>query len=293
MRQMTIEQSRRHLAWRKRKSRVFGWACMAAVMIGVAMLIALLSKIAIDGASRVNWSFLTSFANPDPKLAGIKASIVGSLAIMVLTTIITVPIGVAAAIYLQEFASRRSRFVNFIEVNIANLSAVPSIVYGLLGLAVFVTWLQFGKSVLSGALTMSLLVLPMIILVSQEALKAVPSSYREGALALGATRWQTIRRQVLPSAAPGIFTGIILSVSRAIGETAPLIVVGAVGYAAFVPTRLSDRYTVMPLQIFDWSKRPQVDFQHDSAGAIIVLMLALLALNAVAILLRNRALKKR
>lgn len=293
MRQLTVEQSRRNLAVRKAKSQVFGWACFGAVLVGILMLILLLSKILFDGLSRVNWDFVTRFASPDPNLAGIKASIVGSLYIMVLTAVITVPIGVAAAIYLQEFASRRSRLISFIEVNIANLSAVPSIVYGLLGLAVFVTWMHFGKSILSGALTMSLLVLPMIILVSQEALKAVPHSYREGALALGASRWQTIRTQVLPSASPGIFTGIILAVSRAIGETAPLIVVGAVGYAAFVPKGLGDRYTVLPLQIFDWSKRPQADFQHDAAAAIIILMIALLGLNSIAIMLRAKAFKKR
>lgn len=293
MRQLAIEPSRRNLAIRRAKNKLFGWACFGAVLIGIFMLIILLSKILMDGLGRVNWNFLTRFASPDPNLAGIKASIVGSLYIMILTALITVPIGVAAAIYLQEFASRKSKLVNFIEVNIANLSAVPSIVYGLLGLAVFVTWMHFGKSILSGAMTMSLLVLPMIILVSQEALKAVPHSYREGALALGATKWQTICTQVLPSASPGIFTGIILAVSRAIGETAPLIVVGAVGYAAFVPKGLTDRYTVLPLQIFDWSKRPQADFQHDAAAAIIILMIALLGLNSIAIALRSRAQKKR
>ncbi len=208
---------------------------------------------------------------------------------MVLTGIFAVPTGVAAAVYLEEFNTRKNRLTDFIQLNIANLAGVPSIVYGMLGLAVFVRWMALRESVISGALTMSLLILPMVIIITQEALRAVPKGYRDGSLALGSTYWQAIRYQVLPSAAPGIFTGIILSVSRAVGETAPLIVVGAAAYVSGPPRGVRDRYTVLPIKIFDWAGEAKHGFNQAAATAILVLMIALLMLNSIAIVLRSRA----
>lgn len=278
----------RRLRARRLKDRLFANFCLGAMLFAVGLLFVLLVKIGIDGAPSLRLSFLTNFAATRPEQAGIAGPLVGSFVIMGVTALITMPIGIGAAIYLEEFNLRKTRFSRFVELNIANLAGVPSIVYGLLGLALFVYWLSLGKSVLSGALTMSLLILPMVILISQEALRAVPSSFREGSLALGATRWQTVRRQVLPAAAPGILTGIILSISRAIGETAPLIVVGAVGFANFLPTDLGARYTVLPIQIFDWTSRPQPGFKDAAAAAIVCLLAVLLALNSIAIFLRLR-----
>jgi len=276
---------------RKVKNRLFGWFCFASIAVAVLILIYLLASIVIDGAPRLSAQFFGSFPSRLPARAGIKAALFGTIWVVGLSTLIAVPIGVAAAIYLEELKVRNNRFTDFIQVNIANLAGVPSIVYGLLGLALFVRWLAFDRSILSGALTMALLILPMIILISQEALKAVPNSYRDASLALGATKWQTIRRQVLPNAAPGIFTGIILAVSRAIGETAPLITIGA-ATAWFVPSKVSDSFTVLPIQIFDWSSRAQKGFHENAAAAILVLLIVLVALNGVAIVLRAKAQKK-
>ena len=211
---------------------------------------------------------------------------------MLITAIITIPVGVGAAIWLEEFNTKKTRLTEFIQLNIANLAGVPSIVYGILGLAFFVRTLNLGRSVLSGGLTMSILILPMVIIVSQEALRAVPRSFREGSLALGATRWQTISKQVLPSALPGILTGLILSISRAIGETAPLIVVGAAGFINYIPTKLSDSYSVLPLQIFNWARSPSAAVNANAASAILFLMVLLLAMNSVAIVMRARASKR-
>lgn len=280
-----------HLRKRKLKNTLFTGVCLGATILAVAILVILLTKLFLDGYKRLDASFLDNFASMFPQKSGIKQSLVGSLYIMGLTALVTVPIGVAAAIYLEEFTLRKNRVAQFIQLNIANLSGVPSIVYGLLGLAMFVTLLGLGKSILAGALTMSILILPMVILVSQEALKAVPSGYRDGSLALGATRWQTIRRQVLPAALPGILTGVILALSRAIGETAPLITVGAIGFGTSLPKSLDDRYTVLPIQIFQWSTRPQAAFHENAAAAILVLMAMLLLMNSIAIYLRARAAK--
>ncbi len=211
---------------------------------------------------------------------------------MAITFVIAVPLGIAAAIYLEEFNTRKSKLTEFIQLNIANLAGVPSIVYGMLGLAVFVRWLALRESVISGALTMSLLILPMVIIVTQEALRAVPKGYRDGSLALGSTYWQAIRYQVLPPALPGILTGVILSVSRAVGETAPLIVVGAAAYVSSAPKSIDDRYTVLPIKIFDWAEESKHAFNEDAATAILVLMMALLVLNSVAIVLRSFARKR-
>jgi phosphate transport system permease protein len=208
-----------------------------------------------------------------------------------ITFLVAVPLGVGAAIFLQEY-SGANRFTQFVQVNIANLAGVPSIVYGILGLALFVRAMQLERSVLAGGLTLGLLVLPIVIIAAQEALRAVPSSLRDGSYALGATRWQTIRRQVLPVAMPGILTGVILALSRAIGETAPLIMMGALTYVAFAPSSLKDGFTALPIQIFNWTSRPQEEFQAIAASGIIVLLAVLLTMNAFAIALRHHYNKK-
>ncbi|MFW5697041.1 MAG: phosphate ABC transporter permease PstA [Fimbriimonadaceae bacterium] len=281
-----------HLGKRKRIDRIFRYVCFASALVAVLALVVLLGKILLDGIGRLNLSFLTNMSSDlRPETSGVRQALFGTIWLMVLTALISVPIGVAAAVYLEEFNERKNRFTQFIEVNIANLAGVPSIVYGILGLAIFVAWLSLGRSILAGALTMSLLILPIIILVSQESLKAVPSSFREGSLALGTTKWQTIRRMVLPSALPGILTGVILALSRAIGETAPLIVVGAVSYVSFVPQQLSDSYTVLPVQIYNWARQPGEAYHDNAAAAIIVLVGTLLVMNSIAIFIRIRTQK--
>jgi phosphate transport system permease protein len=259
-----------------------GATALALVVLGI-----LLADVWRDGASWLSWSFIRDLPSRRPAQAGIWPALMGSIWIMVLTALFTFPIGVGAAIYLEEFATR-GRLARLIELNIANLAGVPSIVYGLLGLAVFVELANMGPTVLAGALTMTLLVLPIIIIASREAIRAVPDSLRQGALALGATRWQAVRSHVLPAALPGILTGTILSLSRAIGETAPLIVVGAATYITFTPDGPGSRFTVLPLQIFEWVSRPQADFHAIAAAAIIVLLVVLLTMNSLAIILRNR-----
>lgn len=272
---------------RRLKGRAFALLCAAATMFGVVALGVLLVDVLVDGIGRLNLQFLTSFASRFPERAGIKAAFAGSVWILGLTTVISFPLSVAAAIYLEEYAPR-GWLTRAIQTNIANLAGVPSIVYGILGLALFVRALGLDRSILSGALTLSLLVMPVIIMASQEAIRAVPSTIREAAYGLGATRWQVVRAQVLPMALPGILTGTILALSRAVGETAPLIMVGAVGFIAFTPDGVMDSFTVLPLQIYNWVSRPQEEFRELAAAGIIVLLSLLLTMNAVAIVLRNR-----
>jgi phosphate transport system permease protein len=275
------------LARRHRRGRVYRWASLAAAAVGVLTLVVLLADVVADGAGRLSAEFLSSFPSRRPEDAGIKAALWGSLWMIGLTAAIAFPLGVGAAIYLEEYAA--STWVNrLIEVNIANLAGVPSIVYGLLGLELFVRVLAFGRSVLAGAATMALLVLPIVIIASREAIRAVPSSIREASYALGATRWQTTRHHVLPSAMAGILTGTILALSRAIGETAPLIMIGALTFIAFVPEGVLDPFTALPIQIFNWVSRPQAGFHANAAAGILVLLVVLLAMNATAIVLRNR-----
>lgn len=280
-----------NLGRRKQQERAFYFLCLAATIVGVLMLGLLLFGILRDGAGRLNWQFLQDFPSRFADRAGIKSALYGTLWVITLTGLIAVPVGVAAAVYLEEFA-KKTRLTAFIQMNIANLAGVPSIVYGLLGLALFVRWLALGRSVLAGALTMSLLILPTVIIATQEALRAVPSSLREASYGLGATPWQTIRHQVLPAAFSGIMTGVILSISRAMGETAPLITIGALTYVAFVPQGLHDGFTVLPIQIFNWASRPQKEFHTAAAAAIIILLVVLFVMNSVAILLRYRARKQ-
>jgi phosphate transport system permease protein len=256
---------------------------------GIAMLGLLLYDVAGDGISKLNWDFVNSFPSAFPDKAGIESPLMGTLWLMAVCAGFIVPVGVATAIYLEEYANRDRWWNRFIEVNIQNLAAVPSIVYGILGLAFLVRGpLELGRVVLAGGLTLGLLVLPVVIIAAREALRAVPPSIREGSMALGATQWQTIRKQVLPAAVPGIATGVILALSRAIGETAPLILVGAASFVAFNPDSLDSGYTALPLQIFEWISRPQEEFHVLAAAAILVLLALLLSMNAVAIWLRNR-----
>ncbi|MFN7172238.1 MAG: phosphate ABC transporter permease PstA [Fimbriimonadaceae bacterium] len=276
---------------RKFMDKAFKVVAVASTLAAIAILAILLGKLVNDGWRYLNLELITNFPGRRPEGSGVRSAIMGSIWVVSLTALFTIPIGIGAAIWLEEFNDRKNWFTELIRLNIQNLSAIPSIIYGLLGLVVFVTWLNFERSILAGALTMSLLILPMLILVSQEALKAVPQAYREASIGLGATRWQTITRVVLPSALSGILTGIILSLSRVIGETAPLIVVGAVTFAGFSPRNVWDNYTVLPLQIFDWIQRPQPGFHDKAAGAILLLMIALLALNSIAIILRIRSQK--
>lgn len=278
------------LVRRRRWGRAFELLCLGTTVVGVIFLAILLVDILIDGAGWLTGTFFTESPSRIPSRAGIKPALAGTLWLMGLVALIAFPLGVAAAVYLEEYAAR-SWVQSVIQTNIANLAGVPSIVYGILGLAVFVRWmfaLTGGRSVLSGALTISLLVLPVIIIAGQEAIRAVPSSIREASYGLGATRWQTVRHHVLPNALPGIMTGTILALSRAIGETAPLIMMGALTFIAFVPDGPRDAFTVLPIQIFNWASRPQDEFRNLAAAAIIVLLVLLLSMNGLAIWMRNK-----
>jgi phosphate transport system permease protein len=262
------------------------------MVIALGALAALLFDVLMDGAGRLSWQFLTSLPSRRASQAGLLTALVGSVYVILLTAIIAVPIGIGAAIYLEEYG-KRGRMARLIEINIANLAGVPSIIYGLLGLGLFVRTLGLGRSLIAGAATLALLVLPVVILSTREALRTVPNSLREGSYALGATKWQTIWTQVLPMAMPGILTGLILALSRAIGETAPLITIGAITYVPFLPDGLSSPFTVLPIQIFNWVSRPQAEFLRNAAAAILVLLVLLLTMNAVAIWLRDRYQKQR
>lgn len=277
---------------RRGRAEVREWSfealLLVATLFGISMLFVLIGTVLQQGLPWLDAGTLLNQPSSNPNVAGVWSPLVGSLWIVGLTAVFAFPLGVGAAIYLTEYAADRP-FVRFVRVNVANLAAVPSIVYGILGLAIFVRFFALGRSLLAGGLTMAVLVLPIVVIASQEALRAVPFELREGPLGLGATRWQTTSRVVLPTALPGILTGTILALSRAIGETAPLIIAGAVTFVTFTPTSLGSQYTVLPLQIFDWAARPQAEFRSGLAGAAIVVLLAvLLTMNAGAILLRNR-----
>jgi phosphate transport system permease protein len=288
---MTSEAQR---ATRRRAGRLFELSGLLATCVGLVVLAVLVIDVFSDGLPRLGWEFLTSYPSRKPEDAGILAALVGSLWLLVLTALVAFPVGVGAAIYLEEY-STQSRLQRLIEINIANLAGVPSIIYGLLGLELFVRLMQpitGGRSVLAGALTMALLVMPIVIIAAREALRAVADSQRQAAYALGATRWQVTSRVVVPAALPGILTGTILALSRAVGETAPLITMGALTYVAFVPelslSGLQSPFTVLPIQIFNWVSRPQAGFQVNAAAGIVVLLVVLLMMNAAAIVLRNR-----
>jgi phosphate transport system permease protein len=277
------------------KGQLFVGVAIAGVAVGIVLLAILLVEVARDGVRYISLDFLNNFPSRTPDRAGFKSALWGSIWMVSFTALWAFPLGVGAAIYLEEYAqSGRIRWL--IQMNISNLAGVPSIVYGLLGLQLFVRGTLgigpgfggFGPSVLAGSLTMALLILPVVIVASQEAIKAMPPSIREAAYGLGATRWQTVRYHVLPQAMPGIMTGTILAISRAIGETAPLIAIGALTFVAFTPTNPMDSFTVMPIQVFNWTSRPQADFQDLAATGILVLLVVLLTMNGIAVLLRHR-----
>jgi phosphate transport system permease protein len=262
---------------------------LSCLAVGLATLAAVLVDVAVDGVPELSLGFITDYGSSNPADAGIGPAIVGTLWLMAVCILFIVPVGVATAVYLEEFANRERWFNRLIEVNIQNLAAVPSIVYGILGLAFLVRGpLSLGRIVLAGGLTLGLLVLPVVVVASREAIRAVPSSIREGSMALGATRWQTIWKQVLPASIPGIATGTILALSRAIGETAPLIVVGAATFVSFYPDSFFSDFTALPIQIFTWISDPREEFKLLAAAAILVLLAILLVMNAAAIWLRNR-----
>ncbi len=287
-----IKELIRNNEGRKRKKQIinklFKGILFLCTSFGIIMLAILILRVLLDGLGWLDWNYITSLPSRFPKQSGVKSALVGSVWVISLVGLISFPLGVGSAIYLEEYADEKSWFVRILELNIANLAGVPSVVYGLLGLTVFVRFLGLETSILAGALTLSLLILPIIIVSAQEALKAVPDSLREGAYALGFTKWETIKGVVFPYAAPGIFTGVILALSRAMGEAAPLILAGAAGYIPFLPRGPLDDYTVLPIQIYNWVTRPQSEFQHVAAAGILVLLVILLSANAVAILLRNK-----
>ena len=272
---------------RKLVGTVFHILFLVSVMVGIVGLLVLLIEVSIEGLPWLSTGLLTNFSSRHPEEAGLKSALMGTIWLMGLTAVFVVPVGIGAAIYLEEYA-RKNRFTQIIEVNIANLAGVPSIVYGLLGLALFVQWLALGRSLLAGALTMALLILPIVILSSRESIRSVPQTYREAAYALGATQWDVIKSIVVPVAFPGMLTGIILGMSRAVGETAPVIAISALVYMTFIPSTPMDRFTVLPIQIFNWVSRPQDDFRGLAAAGIIVLLVILLSMNAIAIYLRDR-----
>ena len=282
-----LAEPARTLSSRRAGDRLLAVFGVLATLLGLVTLGALLYDVLIDGAGRLSWQFLTSYPSRRPEDAGIFAALVGSFYVIVLTAVIAIPLGVAAAVHLEEYATH-GRFARLIEINIANLAGVPSIIYGLLGLGLFVRMMDMGRSVLAGACTLALLVLPVVILATREALRAVPPSLREGSYALGATKWQTTWHQVLPAALPSILTGLILALSRAIGETAPLITIGALTYVPFTPDSIWSPFTVLPIQIFNWVSRPQAAFAENAAAGIVVLLVLLLVMNATAIVLRDR-----
>lgn len=275
----------------KVRNHLFKFIGLLSTFIGIIILGYFLIGIIIDGVSRLDWGFLSSLPSRKAEKAGILPAWTGSAWILGLTTIIALPLGVAAGIYFEEYA-KKNRLNNLLEVNIANLAGVPSIIYGILGLEVFVRIMGLGGSLLTGAFTLALLILPIIIVATREAIKAVPNTLREASYGLGATKWQTIKWQVLPASSGGILTGTILALSRAVGETAPLIVIGALAYVPFVPTSPMDPFTVLPMQIFNWTSRPQAAFLVNAAAAIIVLLVITFMMNGIAIYFRNKWQKK-
>lgn len=272
--------------------KIFYLFATFVTLLGIILLFIFILNIFIDGLSRINFDFLFNLPSRRASKAGILTAWTGTLWIMFFTALFSLPIGIAAGLYLQEYDTKKNWLSNLLEINISNLAGVPSIIYGLLGLEVFVRIFNLGNSILAGSLTLTLLILSIIIVSTREAVKAVPPSIREASYALGATKWQTVWFQVLPAAIGGILTGVILAISRAIGETAPLIAIGALAYVPFVPKSPMDEFTVLPVQIFNWTSRPQHEFLLNAAAAIIVLLFITLAMNGIAIFLRNRWQKK-
>ena len=280
-----------NLSRRKFIGIIFLAFCLLGVLVAMMGLISLLIQVILQGYEWVTPNLIFNYPSRHPEQAGLWAALIGTLYMMGLTALITVPTGVGAAIYLEEYAPK-NWITSFIEINTSNLAGVPSIVYGLLGLSIFVYFLKLERSILAGSLTMSLLILPVLILASREAIKAVPRAHREAAFALGGDKWQVVKMAVLPTAFPGILTGVILALSRAIGEAAPMVAITALVYITFIPVTPMDRFTVMPIQIFNWISRPQDDFRGLAAGGIIVLLILLLSMNSIAVILRNKFQKR-
>jgi phosphate transport system permease protein len=284
-----------NLKGRYRLDKIFSALALICTWLGLVILAWLLIDVMIDGLPRLNWNFLTSFPSRRPEQAGLVSALVGSIWLIGIVAVVAFPVGIGAGIFLEEFV-KDSFIENIVEINISNLAGVPSIIYGLLGLAAFVRLMgpiTGGRSILSGGLTLALLVLPIVIVATRESLRAVPDSLRQAGFALGATRWQVVREQILPQALPGILTGTILALSRAIGETAPLITIGALTFIAFLPRGIRDSFTALPIQIFNWVSRPQSDFHDLAAAGIIVLLVVLLLMNSIAVILRNKLQKAR
>jgi phosphate transport system permease protein len=278
---------------RSAKDLVFRIFMFAGIGIALGSLATLLANVIIEGAPRLNLDLVTNMPSARPRRAGIQSAIFGSLWVVLTTAAISLPTGIGAAIYLEEFARRDRWYNRLIELNVQNLAAVPSVVFGILGLAFIKRGpLGLGSTVVTASLVLSMLVLPTVVIVSREAIRAVPDSFRQGSLALGATKWETVRHQVLPNAFPGILTGTILSVSRALGESAPLLMLGALTFITFNPTGLDSQYTVLPIQIFSYISSAKQEFRPLAAASIVVLLAVLLALNAVAIFLRNKYQKR-
>lgn len=292
----TAPQADRVVGTAPRRERLKGTAfkgvLLLSLAVGLVSLAVLLVDTVVTGAPRLNMDLLRRFPSGRPANAGAQSAIMGTIWVVGICGLITVPVGVGAAIYLEEYADPTRWYNRLLEVNIQNLAAVPAIVYGILGLGFLVRGIGLGQVVLAAALTLSLLVLPIVIIASREAIRAVPNSIRLGSLALGATRWQTIRRQVLPAAVAGIATGSILALSRAIGEAAPLILLGGLTFITFNPTGLDSDFTVLPIQIFNWISRPQEEFRVLAAAAIVVLLVILLVMNSAAIMIRSRYQRK-
>ena len=272
---------------RKRRARVFTVVLLAAASFTIVALGTLLWTILKDGWGYLSWHLITDMPSRKPEIAGLNSALWGSIWVISITAVVAFPVGTAAAIYLEEYGPK-NRLTRVLQLNISNLAGVPSVVYGLLGLGIFAEMMALGRSVITGGLTMALLILPIIIIASQEAIRAVPPSLREAAYGLGATKWQVTWHHVLPSALPGILTGTILAISRAIGESAPLLVAGASGFLLFRPDGLQSSYTTLPIQIYNWTSRPQAEFQNLAAAGIIVLLAVLLVMNSVAIIVRQR-----
>ena len=283
-----VARWRPRLAVRRRNGRAFLLLCYAATGVGILSLLVLLGDTAIKGVPQLSWDFLTSYPSRFAARSGVLSAAVGTLYLALIVMTVAFPIGIATAIYLEEYA-RPGVLNRIVQTNIGNLAGVPSIIYGMLGLAVFVRAMSLQRSLLAGGLTIALLVLPIVIINAQEALRAVPSSLRHASLALGATRWETVWHHVLPAALPGILTGTILALSRAIGEAAPIILISSIAFIAFLPDGLLDPFTVLPIQIFIWVSKPQEDFHAIAATAILVLLALLLTLNAIAIIVRDRS----
>jgi phosphate transport system permease protein len=282
-----VLRARGRVAVRQAVSRASAYLFLGASLVGVFVLLLLAYETISTGAGRLSWDFISNYPSRFAERAGLRSSAIGTVWVLGLTVIMALPVAVGTAIWIEEFAPR-NKALTIVKLNLANLAGVPSIIYGVLGLAVFSRFFGFGSTIMAGAFTVSLMILPMTVIASQEAIRQVPSSIRDGALALGATQWQTVWHHVLPGAAPGIITGIILAVSRAAGETAALIMIGAFTFIAFDNTSPFEDFTTVPIQIYNWTIRPQEAFRENAAAAIIVLMVAVLSLNLLAAVIRER-----